>query len=170
MKMKQNISNQTNGTDNLPPVLENLRYEVTGFRVPNGYFDSLNSRIVDEIKKQENKSLLKSIVHSFRKPLVWAPVATIFVISLLLIFVAPLKKNTTNQVADEWTEINMVYDPSYAAEALLAERNSIDKELEGNDINYSEPVSLTGQNQPTDAEIEQYLKEHEIDADILNEY
>lgn len=170
MKLKQNISNQTSDNEQLPAILEKLRQDVSGFRVPDGYFDSLSPRIVDGIKKQENRSLLKALVPTFRKPLVWAPIMATVLVAILLIFVIPVKKTSTNQVVDEWTEINMAYDPSYASEALLAESNNINKAIEGKDINYSEVVAVTGQNEPTNEEIAKYLKEHEIDTDLLNEY
>jgi ornithine carbamoyltransferase len=170
MKLKQNISSQSSDNEQLPPVLEKLRQDVSGFRIPDGYFDSLSLRIADGIKKQENRSLLKAFVPTFRKPLVWAPIMATVLVAILLIFVIPAKKTSTNQVVDEWTEINMAYDPSYASEALLAESNNIDKAIEGKDINYSEVVAVTGQNEPTNEEIAKYLKEHEIDTDLLNEY
>jgi hypothetical protein len=170
MKLKQNISSQSSDNEQLPPVLEKLRQDVSGFRIPDGYFDSLSLRIADGIKKQENRSPLKAFVPTFRKPLVWAPIMATVLVAILLIFVIPVKKTSTNQVVDEWTEINMAYDPSYASEALLAESNNIDKAIEGKDINYSEVVAVTGQNEPTNEEIAKYLKEHEIDTDLLNEY
>jgi antitoxin component YwqK of YwqJK toxin-antitoxin module len=74
------------------------------------------------------------------------------------------------QPADEWAQINMAYDPSYAEEAILAESNTIDKELEGKEIKYYDPATLSAKNEPTDAEILDYLKDHTTDTDILNQY
>jgi len=170
MKLKQYISNPPSDKEKLPSVLEELKKEVQGLKIPDGYFDSLSPRIVDRIKKQENRTFIKSIILAFRKPLVWAPVMATLVVAVLLIFMIPAKKASTIPVTDEWTELNMAYDASYAEEVFLAESHSIDKEIESKDINYSEPVSLTGQNGPTTEEIAKYLKEHEFDADLLNEY
>jgi len=170
MKTKQRISNQTNSTDNLTPVLENLRHEVSGFKAPNGYFDSLSSRIVDRIQKQENKSFPEILLHSFRKPVIWAPSLATLVVVLLLIFVIPANKTSIDQPADEWTQINMAYDPSYAEEVVLAESNTIDKELEGKEIKYYDPASLQAKNEPTDTEINEYLKDHALETDVLNQY
>ncbi len=170
MKTKQNISNQTNHPDQLPKVLEQLRKEVSGFKVPDGYFDSLNSRIVDGITNQENIAISKRVVLSFRKPWVWVPTLATVVVATLLIFVVPAKQDTAMPVSDEWTEINMAYDATYAEEALLAESHSIDQELENKDINYSASASLTGNNEPTKEEILKYLKEHEMESELLNEY
>jgi hypothetical protein len=167
MKLKHNISNDD---EQLPKVLQELRKEAYGFRAPDGYFDSLSPRIVDRIKKQEHSSFSEVLVYSFRRPRVWAPVMATMLVALLLIFVVPAKKASTVPATDEWTELNMAYDASYAEEAILAESHTIDKELENKDINYSEPVSLNGKNGPTAEEIAKYLKEHEFDADLLNEY
>lgn len=170
MKLKQNISNQTNNDEQLSPVLEKLRQEVHGFRTPDGYFDSLSSRIVDKIQKQENRSFPEILIHSFRKPLIWAPSLASVVVVLLLIFVIPVNKTPKDQAADEWTQINMAYDPSYAGEVVLAESNKIDNELEGKEIKYYDPANLSAKNEPTAAEIKDYLKEHVIESDVLNQY
>ena len=170
MKTKQNISNQTNNPEQLSPVLEQLRKEVSGFKVPDGYFDSLSPRIVDEIKRREHTSFINDLILSIRKPWVWAPSMAVVVVAVMLIFVVPAKKETVIPATDEWTEINMAYDASYAEEAILAESHSIDQELENKDINYSASASITGKNEPTKEEIAKYLKEHEYDADLLTEY
>jgi hypothetical protein len=167
MKLKHNI---TNDNEQLPIVLQELRKEANGFRVPDGYFDSLSPRIVDGIKMQEHASFSHILVSSFRRPRVWTPVMATLLVAVLLIFVLPAKKDSTIPTADEWTELNMAFDPSYAEEAFLAEGHTIDKELESKDINYAEPVSLSGQNGPTAEEIAKYLKEHEYDAILLNDY
>jgi hypothetical protein len=169
MKRTQNISNQTNETEQLSTALQKLREEVQSLRVPDGYFDSLNLRLVYRIQEQENKSLSKNLIVSFRKPLIWAPAFATVVVAVLLIYVIPSKKESTTQVVDEWTEINMAYDASYAEEALLAESNTIDREIESSVISNNGSVPLL-QKEPTDEEITDYLKEHESDNDILNEY
>jgi len=168
MKLKENISNQTNNPEQLPPVLKQLRKEASGFKVPDGYFYSLSPRIVDEIKIREHTSFIKGFVPALRKPWIWAPSMATVVVAVMLIFVVPAKKETVIPIADEWTEINMAYDASYAEEAILAESHSIDQELENKDINYSEPASLNGKNEPTKEEITKYLKEHE--NELLIEY
>ncbi len=169
MNMKQNISNQSIETEKLPPILEKLRKEGHGFSVPDGYFDSLSPRIVDSIKKQENRSLLTILVPSFRKPLIWAPVFATVVVAVFLIFVIPGKNSSTMPVTDEWTQIKMAYDESYAQEALLAESTTIDKELE-NSTGSNIGAEVLTQNEPSVSEITEYLKEHENELDILNEY
>jgi hypothetical protein len=169
MKMKLNISAQNNETKQLPPILEKLRKEAQGYRVPDGYFDSLSPRIVDSINKRENRSYIQILFALLRKPLIWAPAMATVVVAIFLIFANPAKNTTNNQVADEWAQINLAYDESYAQEALFAESNTIDKELESSSINNIGIADLT-QNEPSVSEINEYLKEHENDLDILNEY
>jgi len=169
MKRKQNILKQTDKSEQLSPVLTKLRKETQGFKVPEGYFDSLSPRIVDEIKKQENRSIIKILVPSFRKPLVWIPVLSTAVVAVLLIFVVPAKNASTTPAVDEWAEINMAFDASYAEEVLFAESYAYDKEIESSVI--SNPGSETFiKNEPDIDEITAYLKENEIDTDIINEY
>lgn len=170
MNLKQNISIKTNETEQLSPVLEKLRQENQGFKVPDGYFDSLSPRIVDCIQKQENKSFINTLVNAFGKPLVWAPALASVTVVLFLVFAVPSKKTSIPQITDEWTEINMAYDESYAEEIYLAESNIIDEEMENTDANYITSASFTTNSEPTINEITEYLKEQEIDTDILNEY
>jgi len=170
MKLQKNISNQTNDPDQLPKVLEELRKEESGFKVPDGYFDSLSARIVDRINNQQRTTLTNVLISFFRKPLVWAPSVATFVVAVLLIFVVPTKKDTAIPATDEWTEINMAYDPSYAHEALLFETHNIENGLETNAIDFSKSADMTGKNEPTKEEIAKFLKEHEFDAELLNEY
>jgi hypothetical protein len=167
MKAKKNISYRYTDPQSYISSLENLRQEVNGFKVPDGYFDSLSPRIVDAIKKQENRSFIQAIIPSFRKPYIWAPAMVTALVAVLLLFVIPLKKESSVQVVNQWEEINMAYDASYAEEALLAESYTIENELEKADINNIESVSYTGANEATDEEITEYLKNQDIDSDLL---
>ena len=170
MKSQQIITNHTDKDEQISPVLDKLRQENQGLTVPDGYFGSLSSRIADKIQKQKSKSFPEILIHSFRNPLIWAPSLASVVVVLFLIFILPAKKSSLDQPTDEWTQINMAYDPSYAEEIVLAESNKIDKELEGKEIKYYDPESLSAKNEPTDAEINEYLKDHVIETDILNQY
>ncbi len=169
MNEKINISDQINETEQLPPILAKLRKEAGGFKVPDGYFDSLSPRIVDSINKKGSRSFLKILVPSFRKPLVWAPALVTVIVAVFLIFVIPVKNSSPIQVADEWTQIKMAYDESYAQEVLLAESSTIDKELE-NSVNNTIGTEALNQTEPSINEIKEYLKEHENEIDLLNEY
>ena len=169
MNTKHNIQDQNSNTETQLPVLEKLKQEVTGFCVPEGYFDNLSPRIVDSIQKQENRSLGNSFFFSFRKPVVWAPLTATALVAAILIFVVPVKNTSTLEVADEWTELNMAYDASYAEEVLLAESNTLDSELAETDINTVESLVVSAENEPSIEEITEFLDEQEIDTDILIE-
>lgn len=169
MNEKINISGKINETEQLPPILAELKKEAGGFKVPEGYFDSLNVRIVDSINKKVNRSFLMILIAAFRKPLVWVPSMATVTVAVLLIFVVPLKKPSTIQVADEWVQIHMAYDESYAQEALLAESSTIDKELE-NSVNNNIGTEALNRKEPSLEEIKEYLKEHENEMDLINEY
>jgi hypothetical protein len=166
MKTKNNIPGQNSENDNLSPLLKTMKLENSGLKVPEGYFDSLSPRIVDSINDRQSR---KVNVPVFRKSIVWAPVLATITVAVLLIFVIPAKKNTTIPATDEWAEINMAYDASYAEEALFAEGYSIDNELEKSDLKI-ESVSLSKNNEPTDEEITEYLKDQDLDLDMITEY
>lgn len=170
MKVKQNISKQNNFSEKLSPFLEKMKHETPGYKVPDGYFDSLDSRIVDRIHKQEKMFFHKTLVPAFRKPLIWAPVVASVVVILFLVLRVPTEKTSTIQVNDEWTELNRAYDESYAEEIFLAESNIIDEEMQSNDVNYIATTSVSTKNEPTLEEITEYLKDQDLDTDILNEY
>jgi hypothetical protein len=169
MKKKQNIPCQENHAEKMSPFFEKMKQEGTGFKVPDGYFDTLSPRIVDSLQKQENRSLANFVLFSIRKPLVWAPITATALVAAILIFVVPAKNTPTIEVADEWTELNMAYDASYAEEVMLAESIIVDSELEQTDLNYIETASFSTLTEPTDEEIAKFLDEQEIDTDILIE-
>lgn len=169
MKMKNNIAGQFQENDNLPSWLESARHETNGLKVPVGYFDVLGPGIIDRIKEQENKALSKSHVPAFRKPFVWAPVLAIAIVAVLFIFIIPAKKTIPPTTTDEWIELNMAYDDSYAEEALLAESYTIENELELSEIDISKPASATDVSELTDEEITEYLINQDIDPDFITE-
>jgi hypothetical protein len=166
MKQKQSILNQSNTDESLSPFFELRKNEPESLRVPDGYFDSLSPRIVDGINLSKKKSLLKAKLPAIRKPVIWAPVLATTLVAVLLIFVIPSKKQPTVQPVDEWTQLNMAYDASYAEEALLVEGHIIETDLANTDLN-SIADGVVGSNEPTAEEISKYLKEHEMDSDIL---
>jgi len=167
MKVKQTIPEQTNAEGNLPQLPGLIRNSNEGLKVPDGYFDSLSPRIVDRINDHTKESLLKVKLPAYRKPVIWAPILAATLVAVLLIFVIPSKKEMPAQVSDEWTEISMAYDASYAEEALLAEGQLTDPELANTVYNTIGDAVFTSSNEPTEEEIARYLKEHEIESDIL---
>ena len=169
MKIQENIPGQINDTEQLSLILEKLMEEVQVLKVPVGYFDSLNPRIIDRIQEQENRSFSKRLVLSFRKPLIWVPAFATVIVAVLLVFTIPAKKVSAIQSVDEWTEINMAYDASYAEEAVFAESITIDKELANSVLPNNESLTFPHK-EPTAEEIKVFLKEHETETDILNGY
>jgi hypothetical protein len=170
MKVKQNISDQSSNSEQPSPVLEKLRHEVSAFKVPDGYFDSLSPRIVDRIKKQENRSLLKAVIPQFSNRSVWRSAMAVMIFAALIVSYILVKKDTAALPdTDEWAQINMAYDASYAEDVLLAESLAFDKELETTDMSKIDNTEIT-HSEPSAEEILNYLKEQEIDTDILTEY
>jgi len=169
MNLRNNIPGPTDDTENIPVFLEALKKEAPGFKVPAGYFETLGVRISDQVNQVPRRSFLGVAIPRVWKPVVWVPVLSTVVVAVLLLFVVPERKTTVIPVADEWTQLNMAYDPSYATEAVFAESHEIDAAIEGKELNFSE-VSLSGQNEPTAEEISAFIKEHEMESELLNEY
>jgi hypothetical protein len=170
MKIKNTISKQLQETDNLSPQLESLRREESGYKVPDGYFDALSPRIIDRINEKDHKVLSKSGILVFRKPVVWAPIMVVAIAAVLLIFIVPSQNNQIIPAYDELADINMAYDASYAEEVLLAESYSRDKEIE---VAVSTIPATTTINENSDLSedlIEEYLKDQDIEIEILIEY
>ncbi len=169
MNLRNNIPGQADDTEKIPVFLEALKKEAQGFKVPAGYFDTLGNKISDRINTSTRHSFTGSMIPGFRKPIVWAPLLSTIVVAVLLLFGIPEREATTIPVIDEWTQLNMAYDPSYATEAVFADSHEIDAAIEGKELNYSE-ISLNNQNEPTAEEISAYIKEHEMESELLNEY
>ncbi len=171
MKMKHYITGKNDQHEDQSPFLEKLRLETRGTRVPAGYFDSLGPRIVDKIKKQDNRSFLKQSGRLYYKPHIWAPVFATMLLAIVLVFVIPAKKETGIPAIDELATIQLAYDDSYAEEAMLSEYDYLDNEIAKIDINYYAASSLSGEeNELTDKEITDYLEENVTDPDILTEH
>jgi len=166
MKMKQNIRNHADTQETISPFLESMKNKPDGLLVPDGYFESLNSNIVDRINKEQNLSYSQNKIPSPGKPVVWAPIMVTAIAALLFIFFIPAKNEATSIINDDWTEIYLAYDASYAEEALIAESSLIDNEI-NNSESFAESLLLNTNYTPTDDEIADYLETQEIDTDIL---
>jgi hypothetical protein len=170
MKTKHTISKPDQETDKLSPRLESLRNEESGYKVPDGYFDTLNPRIIDRITEKENIVSSKSGILVFRKPVVWAPVMAVAIAAVLLIFIVPSKNNQIIPAYDEVADINMAYDASYAEEVLLAESYSHDKEIELAVEAVPVTTSISENSDLTEDEIEEYLKDQDMEIETITEY
>jgi hypothetical protein len=166
MKTGLNQPPATSVKDSLPDFFSKIKEKNEGLNVPDGYFDTLGPRIVDRINQQKNKVLVT--IPIYRKPLVLIPLAVTVLLAVVLIINMPSPKIQPVSVVDELTEMNLVYDASYAEEALLAEAHNIDNELESINEEIGS-VALSLESEPTDDEITEYLKEQEIDNEYLNQ-
>ena len=86
MQLKKKMLDQTEKSEKLTPVLEELRKADYGFKVPDGYFDSLSPRIVDRINSKHRDSFTEILFSYFHKPVIWAPSLAIIVIAVLFVF------------------------------------------------------------------------------------
>ena len=170
MKIKHNISSATSESDKLPPVLASLKQKESGIKVPEGYFDTLGSRIIDRINEQNQNVYSWSAITILRKPLVWAPLAVTAMVALVLIFVSPADKNVEAPTSDLWSAINMAYDGSYAEEVLLVESSNIDNEIEQMTNISPEFISLYPADEPSVSEIQDFLEEQDPDIETITEY
>ncbi len=170
MNKKQNIPAPDSQAEKIAMELESLRQKPEGLNVPGNYFDSLSSRITDQITQKENRSMYKKSVFVLRKPVVWAPVLAAASIAVLVMLLIPDTTTPPVQVVDEWTEINSVYDASYAAEVLFAESYHLDAEIAETDINNLASQAIADEHEPTDEEITAYLNEQNIDLTLLTDY
>jgi len=170
MKMKQNITELKTYTGIPPTILEQLKNETHGLSVPDQYFETLNTRIVDRIRLKDEKSFFNFLLPSqLKKPVFWAPIFITSIAAIIMIGVLPIKTYQSPQLLDEWSEIGIAYDPTYAEEALLAEGSNLDVEIEKADIKKIESVSFVIQHEPTDEEITAFIKDHALDTNILNQ-
>lgn len=170
MKIKNTKSKQLQETDNLSPLLQSLRREESGYKVPDGYFDALSPRIIDRINEKDHKVLSKSGILVFRKPVVWAPTMVVAIAAVLLIFIVPSQNNQIIPAYDELADINMAYDASYAEEVLLAESYNRDKEIEVAVNSVPETTSINENSNLSEDLIEEYLKDQDLEIEIITEY
>lgn len=166
MNLKDKIPSDFTSDENFSPFLGSLKETGNNLKVPDSYFDSLNTRITARIKKQENRAIIP--ISLIRKPVIWAPLLACSVVILLLVFAVPVKQASTVPLTDEWTEINMAFDESYAEEVLLAESFTMDNEIENADGN-TISASFSGSNEATDEEITEYLKDQGFDIETITD-
>jgi hypothetical protein len=167
MKQRQDIQGHISESDEITSLLQKLKQENTGIKTPEGYFETLSPRIVDSITQQNRSKVTYPL---FRKPIVWAPVMATIATAVLLIFFVPSKKVTSVPATDEWSEMVMGYDASYAEEVLFTESFSIYNEIDKSET-VTESASLSNNtNVLTDDEISTYLKDQNVDIEMITEY
>ena len=170
MKIKPVIPKYDPETDKLSPLLETLRHADNELGVPENYFESLSPGIIDMINEKEVSKSQWGITVFF-KPAVWIPIIAVATAALLLMLVIPSKNDTTIPAYNELADISMAYDASYAEEVLFAESYKNDQKIEiaVNSIPVT-TAAISQTNDLSDDEIEEYLKDQDLELDIITEY
>jgi hypothetical protein len=136
--------------------------------VPDGYFNSLVPRIADKLPG-EHRSFYTIFFSAIRKTSVWSPVLATALVVLTFFFIIPAKNGSDSAGYDTLAELNIGYDASFAEEVLLAESNLIEAEIENSGSTVTERVQFAGIDNLTDEEISDYLKEQEIETELLTD-
>ena len=169
MNKNKNISHSQNQEQPLPPVFDALKKDAKGFQTPENYFETFNLKINSKIENQENTSFFKLSSVNFRAPQIWAPSAAVVIVAIMLLFVIPSKTSKQAVSTDEITDMRLSYDASYADEALLAESQMIDSDIERKDAVYLEAELFGKENELTTDEMTELLKEQDIDTELLTQ-
>lgn len=154
----------TNPTDNKEreielkdaPTLRNLPTS-DFFNAPDGYFDSLSSKIQDRI--QENKS--KTYIIPIFRPAFVGISFTLMIICISLLYINSINKNAAYQVQQETPSLDEIIDSGYYLdfeEAVLAET-----------LCDMPSKSDTTQLNTQDLELENYLIQSMNETTLLNE-
>ncbi len=166
MKLKHSISDPSEISDKLPQALEALKKDPCGLQVPEGYFDTLSPHIVDKLGKPKG-TFRHSLFTAIGKPSVWSPVLATVLVALTFIFIIPRNTISVTSRYDTLTELNNGYDASFAEDVILAESNTLEAEIETSPAFTANPVQFGGVNHLTDEEIASYLKDQEIETELL---
>jgi hypothetical protein len=143
----------------------------TGFKVPEGYFEELPGQIQSLINTPSSDP---SFAHSSGHDLfgsVWIRIATAAVIIIALFLSIPLNKSgkdISSNTADT-SNISAAYDASYANDATHSDYVSAIRLMEDPSEKIDESVSsiTISDDGITDEDIIEYLKEQELDTDVL---
>ncbi len=144
------------------------------FKTPPSYFDTLHVRINDKINYQKIKERKNVWAILSQKHLV-APIVTSILLLMGIFFInygdKPLKTNEMNVLYDEYTLLNLAYDPSYALEVMQDNATQIENyaantqtqplfENKNNDNN----INLDG---ITPEDIDQYIKSQSTENELF---
>jgi hypothetical protein len=173
-KTMKKLKENKNDLQEEEPDIPGLSKGMNGFKVPEGYFDSLPGRIMVKAEmekdRQSNPGRMHSMVYSTK---VWIPLLAAASIIFTLFFILPESKKTEDilsQVHDTMN-LNNAYDASYAGDVLVAdykimdvflEQLSADQEISFDNLYYTEE-------EISNEAIIEYLNEQEIDIDLLAE-
>lgn len=170
MKPKQNTNSQHIDQKETESVAFNaLLKNSVGFKVPDNYFDTLPHIIVDRINQQNAEKTERKRLGWIKAPVVWIPALSLACIACIFTLALHFNRAPQPQKIDELTELNLNYDCSYAEEAVLAESLTIDKELDKDGSQYLLSEAITKDSDPSVQEMTDYLKELDIDPELLSQ-
>ncbi|NVO20350.1 MAG: hypothetical protein HXX13_11650 [Bacteroidetes bacterium] len=172
MKKDQNPVNLSDTDDigNILPAIKGLEH----FKVPETYFDQLPGRIHDRIGKESMPGILSLLKKMpYLKPRIVFPLAAaIIIIGGILIFLPRTKDSNRDLVMKQDSSVNMEeYDESYATEAQFEEFSYAYQTLQDSDLTNEVISGFISQNENSVSEqdIAEYLKDQDIDSDVLAE-
>jgi len=146
---------------------------IEAFKVPEGYFDALPSRIRDEISAGDYEShghvWMKK---QFASYWVWIPVLSVSLVLLAIFTWMPDKsKHETIAEIEDTLYLDQALDASYAGEVMFQEYTAVYEMLENPVLQNQEAVSFigTGDDGITDEEIIEYLNNQELDTEVLSQ-
>jgi hypothetical protein len=144
------------------------------FKVPEGYFDSLPSRIRDGISAQTQHDLRPSFFRGLmatRK--VWIPALAVAIAFIAIYLLVPGQQNAKESLAEINDTLNFRenYDASYAGEVNFDEYAAIYQMIEDKDIEDDLPASFitTSNDGISNDDICDYLQEQDLDTEVLVE-
>jgi len=146
--------------------------ESKAFKVPEGYFDTLPSRIQDEISAQAQKKLhFPRLWGLFTTRRAWIPLLAVTTMLVAIFLFIPGRKNSQNTLAEIHDTLNLkvAYDASYAGDANFEEYVKVNDLLEKPGVKNPDSVSLfkTSYTGISDDDIIDYLKDQELDSEVL---
>lgn len=135
-----------------PFKLDNENKITTGFKAPEGYFDNLTEKVMQQLPVKDAK-----VIPLYKRPLVWtSAVAAVFVIALGVSVIWKSGSNTDIQADDATIENYLSYQEDITQEDIL-------QGLSQQDINELEASIAIN-----DEAIESYLSNEDYDI-YLNE-
>lgn len=145
-----------------------------GFRVPEGYFDSLSANIRRSIESTEHKprhALFTDITNMLRRA--WIPVSLLAALFIAFIVFFPGRKSGQQTVTESSVASAGLssYDESYAGEAIAIEAADLSDEIENSNADPGLMLSKLSQNDTTlsKTDIINYLNQQDIDPELLAE-
>lgn len=154
--------------DELPDLLKQFRQNKTEIPVPEGYFDSLSQQIFGKLSNTKT-SFMEIILSKLHKPMIWSPVAGIIIIFIAFIFIIQRQKPLVSEQSESINEYSLATDASFSEEVFLVESNNIESDLTTSGLMPEESILWAGLDQLTAEEMAMYLKDQDIEIELLTE-